>query len=201
MIHLYGAPMSSSTRCQWMLEEVGAEYELVLTNPRAPSAEFLQLQPGSRIPFLTDGDLHLAESMAINQYLAAKYKPELVGQSIVEQAKIDRWSYWAVSTLQPQIYRIFLHSQALAPEQRHASEIELGKAGIVRMVAELEGALHGDYLVGNRFTVADLNVAAVSGWLRLLEPDMLIGAPRIAAFLERCTARPAWQRAHKPATA
>jgi hypothetical protein len=78
MIKLFGNARSRAVRCLWMLEEIGAPYELVETSVRVEdlrNPEYLRLNPNARIPTLVDGEVVLWESMAINLYLAGKPGP------------------------------------------------------------------------------------------------------------------------------
>ena len=194
MIRLFGAPMSSSSRCRIMLEEIGVPYEMVLTNPREPSAEFRALNPGGKIPYLIDGKLELFESMAINQYLGAKYKPELIGHNIEEQALIDQWSYWTIANVHPDALKIFRHTQTLPADQRQPAQLEEAKKSCERFINQLEQALTGDWLVNNRYTVADLNVGTEIYWLSTLAPELFARSPKVNAHIARVTSRPAFER-------
>ena len=76
MIVLWGSPMFRSGRVQWMLNELGVPYELRPIQSRngdTQTEEFLKLNPRGKIPCLQDGDLVLAESVAINTYLCDQY--------------------------------------------------------------------------------------------------------------------------------
>lgn len=194
MITFYGAPMSSAGRSRWMLEEVEVPYQFVLTNPRQPTDELKALNPGGKIPFLVDGELRLFESWAINAYLAAKYRPELAGATIEEQALIDQWSFWAATNLQPQALEYMFHTAMLPPDQREPARADTARKGVERFLAQLEAALTGAYLVGDRFTVADVNVGSV---VNLPLRSGLPAGPRVTAWMEGLRARPAYQRGVK----
>lgn len=129
-----------------MLEELGVEYENVpVANTRAP--EHLAIDPNGRVPALVDGDTVMWESLAINLYLARRFPSDLSAKSQGEEADVLKWSFWAQSELED----FFEHIASL--EEIPADWYE-------RAPRVLDGALGSrGYLVGGRFTVADLNVA------------------------------------------
>jgi glutathione S-transferase len=195
MIKIYGSPMSSAGRCFWMLHEIGVAYEGIEPNLRDPDQKaryIADVFAGGKVPYLVDGDVRLFESMAINGYLAAKYKPEFLGADLHERSLVDQWSYWAISNLQPEALKILYHTTYLPEEQRLAREVEAGLAGCARFITQLEEMLTTDYLIGNRFTLADLNCGSV---VNLALRAGAKAGPRVTAWMERLTARPAYQKA------
>ncbi len=196
MIHFYGSPMSSAVRSRWMLEETGAAYEYHLVKVRdggARSPEFLAVNPGGKIPTLVDGDLVLAESMAINFYLAEKHKPEMWSGELVERAKIYQWSFWAISNLQPEGQRVMRNTVLMPESERDPDEVLLGKQEATHLLGVLEESLADEYLVGRRLTVADVNAGSVVN--AVLRFGGVSAGPRVAGWMERLRGRPAFQRA------
>jgi glutathione S-transferase len=147
---------------------------------------------GGKVPFLIDGDVRLFESMAINFYLAAKYEPELLPADLYERALVDQWSYWAITNLQPEALKVMMHSMFLPEPQRDAKILEGARAASARYLAQLEGELAGDFLVGSRFTLADVNCGSV---VNLAVRAGLTAGPRVDAWIARLRARPAYQKA------
>ncbi len=88
MITLYGPARSSAGRCFWLLEELGLSYEnkpVDMMKKEHKSDWFLKVNPNGKVPALVDGNTTLFESMAINYYLAEKYKPEFLGKTVEEK--------------------------------------------------------------------------------------------------------------------
>jgi len=197
MLQLYGNPRSRAMRCLWMLEEVGEPYQLIEKSTRADdlqSAEYLRLNPNARIPTLVDGEVVLWESMAINLYLAQKYEgpmhcagPEVLGLAA-------QWSFWAVLEMEALLLDLLLHRAVLPEFARDASYAERDELLLRKPLGVLNDALVGhEYLVGNSFTVADLNVASILVWGKMARLDMstLSEATR---WLDGCLARSAYGR-------
>src|SRR5712671_1239214 len=197
MLQLYGNPRSRATRCLWMLEEMGEPYELIETSTRADdlqTAEYLRLNPNARIPTLVDGDLVLWESMAINLYLAQKYEgpmhcaePDVLGLAI-------QWSFWAMLETEALLLDLLQHRAVLPEFARDASYAERDELLLKKPLGILNDALAGrEYLVGNSFTVADLNVASILVWGKIARLDMSTH-PEATRWLDGCLARSAYRR-------
>lgn len=196
-IKLYGIAGSRALRSIWALEEVGAEYELVPTTfgPDSKKAEYLAINPNGRVPALVDGDLTLFESMAINLYLAKKYGGKLWPASEADQARAIQWSFWGISELEQHLIAILMHRVMLPPDKRDAAAVESAEKALARPLAVLDQHLaKRDTLLGDSFTIADLNVASVLSTAKMVKLD-LSKWPRVSAWLEACTSRPANLRA------
>jgi glutathione S-transferase len=198
MIKLYGIPASRAFRSLWMLEELGLEYENVPTSfmGGTRTAEFLKLNPNGHIPVLVDGETVLWESLAINLYLARKHGAgRLWPASVADEGRAFQWSLWAMTEVEPQLLPVLMHRRVLPQEQRDEAVVAAQEAKLAGPFGVLEGALRGrPYLLGEAFSVVDLNVAAVMSWARLANVD-LGKWPLLAAWLQRCTERPAFKKA------
>ena len=186
---IHGSARSRTMWVLWMAEELGLDYAhdpVAWDDPRLKSADFLQLNPAGAIPTIEDSGFALAESLAINLYLARKHDlGELYPASLEGEAQAWRWSLWAQGELEPWIMRETRETASTA------ADAELIRPATARALATLERALTGrEWLAGARFTVADLNVAAVLSPSRSEHLD-LAPYPGVAAWLARCYARPA----------
>jgi glutathione S-transferase len=166
MIKIYGSPRSSAGRCYLVLEEVGQPYEVMpldmMEKREHKSEAFLKLNPNGKVPCIQDGDFVLWESLAINQYLAEKFKPELLGAGAAERALVQQWSIWGLVELQPPMVEILIQMMFTPEPKRDMAIVAKAKEKIPHTLQVLEQALNGrQYLVGNKVTIADLNVASV----------------------------------------
>jgi len=197
MIKVYGVPMSRAMRVLWALEEVGVPYELVsthfLTDAHTPA--YLKINPNGRIPALRDGDVTLFESLAINLYLARKYGPALWPKTPGDEGRAYQWSIWAMTELEEPIITALMHCAFLPEAQRVAAKGDEAAERFKKPIAVLDGALADrPYLAGPDFTIGDLNVASVLMIAPMAGLDL--GAPpNAAAWLGRCTQRPALAKA------
>ena len=197
MIKLYGVPLSRAFRSLWALEEIGVDYENVPVNfvDDAKKPQYLAINPNGRIPALVDGDLTLFESMAINLYLARKYDGGLQPKSLEDEARAVQWSFWGMTELEPHLLKILLNRVLLPEDQRDSSEAEAGVAALQAPLRVLDGALaERSSLLGDSFTIADLNVASVLSWASFVGLD-LSSFPHVKRWFDACLGRPAAGRA------
>ncbi len=161
-LKLYGGRMGSSLRCHWTLEEAGAEYESVPVNMKErehKQPKFLKLNPNGQVPVLIDGDFVLTESIAINHYIAEKFKPSLAGSTPVEKALVLQWGLWSGFNLQRYFGMLTRHHWTGVKDEKTMAE---AKENLDRFIAVLEGALkEKGFLVGDHFTLADINASSV----------------------------------------
>ena len=198
MIKLYGVPQSRAFRPLWMLRELGLEFENVPTHfaGGTRTAEFLKLNPNGHIPVLVDGATVLWESLAINLYLARRYGAGTLWPATVEdEGRTFQWSFWAMTEAEPQLLPVLMHRRALPKEQRQPELADAAEAKLAAPLGVLDGALRNrQYLLGDAFGAVDLNLASVLSWAPICGVD-LGKTPQLAAWLTRCTDRPACKAA------
>ena len=198
MITVYHAKNTRSMRVLWVLEELGVKAE-IKSLPFPPSKlqpDYLAVNPTGTVPTLVDGAVRLTESMAICEYLAAKYDSSLlVGPGDPARTDFVQWLWYGESTL-------------MTPLSRMATVSRLGRKGTdidavlddarnnagVRLTA-LERRLEDrDFLVAGRLTLADISAGYPLHLAGLFKMTHLLG-PRSTAYRERLLSRPAYQRA------
>ena len=194
MIQLHGVRMSRASRCMWMLEELGRPYESVPVSfaGDVQKPDYKKLNPNARIPTLVDEDgTVIWESMAINLYLAEKYDSGFRPKDAPERGHLLQWSFWGMTEVEPGLIQAFLNRAMLPEAQRNPSLGDAGEAQLQRPLAVLDAELgRRPWLLGERFTAADLNVAAVLGLATMARID-LAKFPNVERWLAACYARPA----------
>ena len=194
---LYGISGSRALRSIWGIEETGIEYEHVPQHFRDAknSADYTAVNPNGRIPALVDGDLVLFESMAINLYLAKMYGDGLYPRDAAGEAKAWQWSVWGISEIEPLQMQIVIQRLFMPADKRDQSVIDNATKGLERPFKVLDQELaKKPFLLGDRFSVADLNVAAVMLLLDMVQLDYSHHA-NIKRWATVCHARPALARA------
>jgi len=175
-LRIYGVARTRAFRVLWIAKELGLDYEHVPTEigpAGARKADYLAINPNGRLPAIDDGGFMLWESLAITLYLAKKHG-RLYPTTLEGEAKAWQWSLWSVQE---------------PPADRDPQRLAEALKVLEGPFKVLDGALAGrSYLLGEDFTVADLNVAAVIS--RAIDMDMS-ATPRIGDWLERCLDRPA----------
>jgi glutathione S-transferase len=182
-----------ANRCAWMLKELGIPFDSAPTNfqsgeTREPA--FLWINPDGRLPVLDDDGFRLFESLAINLYRARKFGGPLGPQSPEEDALATLWSFWALSEIEEPLPLAAANLKLFDAEGRRPAEGQIALGKLSRRWGVLEKRLaNRRYVPGDRFTVADLNIAAVM--TLAFTCGISIGAlPRVKTWLHECLYRP-----------
>jgi len=179
-----------------MATELGLEFEHEPLPWQAcrNDARYRLINPAGTIPAISDNGFVLAESLAINIYLAQKAGP-LWPSDPEDQAKVLQWTLWVATSLEAAYTQWASHTYWLPESVRDAAQANSAAADMQGPLNRLELALsESEWLVGATFSAADLNVASVIGFVRRFEREK---RPRLANWLDRCNTRPAYQKALK----
>ncbi|WP_027910070.1 glutathione S-transferase [Pseudomonas sp. URMO17WK12:I4] len=211
MITVHHLNNSRSQRILWLLEELGVEYQIKRyeRDPQTMLAppELRAIHPLGKSPVVTDGELTLAESGAIIDYLANRYGPHLLpAPESPERLRCTYWLHYAEgSAMSPLLLKLVFDKVESSPMPFFIKPIARGIAQKVKgafvtpqlklHLEYLEGELgKSTWFAGEAFSAADIQMsfpleAAVA------RAGLDASRPRLMAFLERIHARPAYQRA------
>ncbi|MGB8843847.1 MAG: glutathione S-transferase family protein [Aliidongia sp.] len=195
MLKIYGPAWSRANRVLWLAAELGLEFEHVPTDlwgGAHKQPEFLALNPNGRVPVLVDGDLVLSESLAINLYLAKQRRSSLYPQDAASEARIWQWTIWAASDIEMPLITALVHRVIRDEPERDHVAADTAEERLQRGFKVLELIFaERPYLLGDGFTLADLNLAGV---LLYAEPARIGFAryPHLADWRRRCVGRPGY---------
>jgi glutathione S-transferase len=192
MMKLYWAPRTRSLRALWVLEESGAAYERIqldLSAGEQKSAEFRAINPMAKVPALTDGPLAMAESGAICAYVAEVCPGARLAPPVGDPARgrYLQWLFFSPGCIE-QAYLVKFTKAEVRPEQAGFGDFD-------RMLGALEAAVSpGPWLLGAQFSAADVMIGADLHF-GIDVFGLVPSRPALRAYIDRCLARPALQRA------
>lgn len=192
---LYHMPISPNSRRVWItLIEKGLEFELIelKLNGEQFQPDFLAISPFHHIPALVDEDLNLVESLAILDYLEAKYPtPKMLPKDAKDLAIVRMVQMVSVNELLPAVTPLM--PIMLNLPGKNAEAIEQAKTKIITSLTFLESLLdHRPYFGSENLTLAEV----VAGTIVPLLPRggvALDDYPKLSAWCDRLVSRPAWQ--------
>lgn len=191
----YTNPMSRGRIVRWMLEEVGQPYrtEVVGFGPPMKGAAYKAVNPMGKVPALRHGDVTITECAAICAYLADAF-PQ-AGLAPEHGSKLRgpyyRWLFFGAGPVEASVTNKALGFEV--PAERSAM---CGYGSFGDVMDALEGAVsQGDYLLGDRFSAADVYLGAQVGWG--LQFGSMERRPAFEAYAKRIQVRPAAIRANQ----
>ena len=181
-------------RPRWALEEAGLPYKTrLLEQGDQDKPDYRALQPFGQVPILEEDGLVLFESGAIVLHIGERSEA-LLPRDTGARARATQWLVAALNSIEPFVMNVAL-IDLFYKDEEWAKLRRPGAVAIVeKRLASLSKSLSDKpYLDGDRFTAGDLMMTTV---LRILKhTDIVTKDARLAAYIERCTARPAFQRA------
>lgn len=201
MYLLYWSPGSASMAPHGALEEAGAKYELALVNTDAGAQRdpaYLKLNPNAKVPTLVvDGTFAMFESAAMAMFIADRHPEARLAPGPDELARghFYQWLVHLTNSVQPAMLRYYYPERHTADGGGH----EAVKAKATEEIASLWGrvdqhlATRGPYLLGARFSAADISAYMLSTWQQCC-PNTYERFPNVKRLADLVAARPAMQR-------
>ena len=208
MLTIYGVYRSRASRNIWLAGELGIPFKHVpvmqlyrLQGPEAAkgvlhtkSPEFLKVNPNGHVPSIDDDGLVLHESLAINLYLAKKHGGPLAAANVAEDGQMTMWALWAATEVEPHALTVLNHRVSKPPAERDPKVAQAAIETLRAPFAVLDKALAASgYIVGGRFTVADINVSEIVRYAGPA-PELFDAYPKVKAWHEACKDRPAFKK-------
>ena len=202
MVVLYHCVSARSFRALWMLEELGAPYELRMLPfpPRVLQRSSLEINPLGTIPYLIDGETRMTESAAICQYLAERFDPDN-RQGLAVRPSEPGFGAWLNGLHQGEATLTFPQTIVLRYARFEPDERKLPQAAedytrwFLARLRGIDAVLqHEDHLCAGRFTAADISV----GYALMLADKLHLVAQfpaAVAAYWRRLQQRDAFKRA------
>ena len=199
----YGKVSGNSSRVLFCLEEIGAPYTPHLLDTKAGENQtdaYKSVNPMGKIPSLTDGGVKLWESNAINWYLAEKFPAKkLIPDTPEGRAEVHRWLFFQIGHVTPACVPVFRSTNPKVIAfwgEAHAASAERGRKELARYLPVIEERLQGREWLADRFSIADIAMTPHLWCVRGGNFDFS-PYPKLAAWLDRLTSRPAWKKAEQ----
>lgn len=192
MMKLFWAPRTRSLRALWVLEEAGVSYERVRLDLAAgdqKSAEFRAINPMAKVPALTDGPLAVAESGAICAYVAEAHPGAGLAPPVGDPARgrYFQWLFFSPGCVE-QAFLVKSANVPVRPEAAGFGDFDRVFDAVEAVVAE------SPWLLGERFSAADVMIGLdIHFGIDIFK--LVPSRPALRAYVDRCLARPALQRA------
>jgi glutathione S-transferase len=200
-LQIYGVPRSRAFRTLWLAKELGLDYDNVMVDfatGETRQQPYLAINPNGHVPAIDDNGFVLWESMAINLYLAKKHGlGTLYPKSLEDEARCWPWSLWGMTEIERHVLTAMFNRAIYPEDKRDTAAADAAEKELQHPLGVLDGAVsRSQYLIGDDFTVADLNVASILSWARPAQIDFA-PFPKAADWLQRCALRPAARAARE----
>lgn len=192
MMKLFWSPRSRAFTALWMMEEAGQPYERVLTDISTGAQkkpEYLAINPMGKVPALQDGEATMGEAAAICAYVAERCPEAKLAPPVGDprRAKYLYWLFYGPSCIEPAIIQIFTKIQVPTSTA--------GWGDATQVFDVLDRALEkGPWLLGDDFSAADVAIGSGLNFA-VRQFKMVPARPSFDRYIDRCEARPAFQRA------
>jgi glutathione S-transferase len=189
-LEIIGLPLSNYVwTCRIAAAEKGVPYKLTPARPHSPEIDCIH--PFGKMPAMHHGDVELFESKAICSYIDAAFPgPSLIPRQPAAMAKTEQWISCVNTTIDPLLVRQYILGYAFPRTPDGGPDRKRIDAALVNMPAQfavLEKAVASGHLVGNSFTLADMNLVPIVYYLTKFpeSAEMMAKSPALTRYLER----------------
>ncbi|QQR89581.1 MAG: glutathione S-transferase [Myxococcales bacterium] len=190
-VTFYYNPMSRGRIAHWMLEEVGAEYEIKLLKWETgdhKSADYLKINPMGKVPAIVHKKVVVTETSAICAYLADAFPQANLAHDVRDPRRgaYYRWLFFTASCMEPAML------DKTNPRMDSPKPSHLGYGSYSDVVSNLEQAVSNGFLLEEQFSAADLFLASNLEWY--IFTKALEAKPVFTKYIARCQDRPGYKR-------
>ena len=188
-----GKGLARDMRVRWALEEVGQPYDVrLLSFSEMKEPAHLALHPFGQIPTYEEGDLKLFETGAIVFHVASHHAG-LLPDDAHARARAITWIFAALNSVEPYILDLFTAKVLEGDKPWTRERMPLVEGRLRERLNQLSARLQDNEWLEGEFSAGDLMMVSVL--LRLRPSGTLNAFPKLAAYVARGEARPAYQRA------
>lgn len=194
-MNIYTYPKSRSLRVLWVLEEIGAAYEAIKVDLMSPVPAVKSPHPYGKVPFLTDRNISLSETLAICIYICEQHPgTSLYPANSEEKASVNSWISFALTDLEAPVWNLLKQILFTPENQRSADLMSYFRHEASKVLSSIPFNPTYDWIAGNNFTLADIFVSHTLLWAKLcgLEIDKDINS-----YILRAMGRPGFLRAQE----
>ncbi len=189
MYKLYYSQGLASLVPHFVLQEIGAEFELVevdRSKGQHKTPEYLAMNPNARIPTLQDGDLTLFETAAICLHLADRHAEAALIPAVGTRERSEAYQWITFLTNSPQVdFWQYFRPEFYVPAERFDEYKTVMAAHMARHLGVLDAHLEGrDFMVGNQLSIVDFYLLLIGRWSRHIDPPTR-SFPNITRLLEK----------------
>ncbi len=191
MYTVIGTVGSRTARVLWMLEELGQPYKHIADPPQSEGV--VAFNPAGKVPVLLEGTTPITDSTAIIQYLADKHGQLTHPAGTIDRARQDSLTQFLLDEFDANLWMAARHTFVLPEALRHSAVKDSLRWEFARSQKALVARMGaGPFVMGAQMTVPDIILTHCGNWATSARFE--IAEPKLAAYLDRMRARPAYLR-------
>ncbi|WP_336999148.1 glutathione S-transferase family protein [Pantoea agglomerans] len=192
---IYTYPKSRSLRVLWALEEMGVNYESIRVDLLNPADEVKSPHPLGKVPFLTDGEVSISETLAICFYLCEQHKNiSIYPATAEEKSSVNSWLSFTLSDLEAPVWSLLKHVVFTPENQRSPDLMNYLSKEADKVISQIRFNPTQTWIASNNFTLADIFLSHTLLWAKLCGLEI---TEELDSYISRATSRPAFLKAQE----